>query len=627
MSSASVPGQLVQSLYLTLIHSLWQGLLLAAAVGLIMITTRSASARKRYNLLIMALFLFVAGCITTFIKAWLDLRATSVLSITPGDIITGQPQTLAAFHPGKGSFVSGLIAYLNAHAGNIVLFWFLAICIRSLQLALGLQGLRKLRRTAIVNEDAHWQQYVKDLSAKMGIRRFVSLAESGMAKVPLVIGHFKPLILIPVGLITALPPGELEAILIHELAHIRRRDYLVNLLQSLLEILFFFNPAIWWISSLIRAEREHCCDDIALAQTSSKKNYIQALVACEEYQLPVQAYAMALKGSKKHLVTRVKRIISNNNASLNLMEKSMLAICLVAAGLLMAAFTNKKQAGNTDTTKTEIQAPAATNTTGNEDQVALAEPAVPFDAVTTEIALPEPAVKPEPAEQAEPVAVAAETHDAVQEESQQENQDRKEAEARKRSAEADRRRSEALAIANTQREEALADIARRRDEAIAEARSKYEEGRGRLEEARHRQSEAIAQARYKQDEARRKMEDAQRKQDENIRRQQEAARHIHEEALRKHDEALRKHDEALRKQGQAVRQQESTTGVILSELVKDGIVGKNDKSLDFKLTNDEFVVNKVRQPEPVFRKYKERYLKATGKSGGNWSVKYKRSND
>jgi len=137
-----------------------------------------------------------------------------------------------------------------------------------------------------------------------------------------------------------MPPEEIEAILIHELAHIRRRDYLVNLLQNLLEIVFFFNPAVLWLSALIKAERENCCDDIAVAQTSSKVNYIRALVSCQEYQLQAPAYAMALRSSKGNLKDRVKRILSNNNQSLNLIEKSLLAVCLVTAGLLTAAFSN-----------------------------------------------------------------------------------------------------------------------------------------------------------------------------------------------------------------------------------------------------------------------------------------------
>src|ERR1700749_4616836 len=119
-----------------------------------------------------------------------------------------------------------------------------------------------------------WNERMQQLAALMGIRQTISLLESGIAKVPMVIGHLKPVILIPIGLLTALSAEEVEAILVHELAHIKRRDYLVNMLQSLMEIIFFFNPAVLWISQLIKTERENCCDDMVVEQSSNRISYI-----------------------------------------------------------------------------------------------------------------------------------------------------------------------------------------------------------------------------------------------------------------------------------------------------------------------------------------------------------------
>ena len=158
----------------------------------------------------------------------------------------------------------------------------------------------------------------------------------------MVIGHLKPVIIVPVGLLIALSAEEVEAILIHELAHIRRRDYLVNMLQSGMEIVFFFNPAVLWVSKLIKTERENCCDDLAVAQNNNKINYIRALVSCEEYQASVPAYAMGFPGEKNSLLSRVKRIVSNRNYSLNLFEKTILAVCLVLFGLGVSAFTARE---------------------------------------------------------------------------------------------------------------------------------------------------------------------------------------------------------------------------------------------------------------------------------------------
>jgi hypothetical protein len=135
---------------------------------------------------------------------------------------------------------------------------------------------------------------------------------------------------------------EVEAILIHELAHIKRRDYLVNMLQSLVEIVLFFNPAVLWVSGLIKTERENCCDDLALVQNNDKLSYIRALVSCEEYQASVAAYAMGLSGGRNTLLHRVKRMANNRNYSLNLFEKTVLAVCLVVLGVGVSAFTARE---------------------------------------------------------------------------------------------------------------------------------------------------------------------------------------------------------------------------------------------------------------------------------------------
>ncbi|EHQ29878.1 M56 family metallopeptidase [Mucilaginibacter paludis] len=341
-----LPDDVMKALCNTLLHSLWQGLLLAAIAALIIVCTRKQTAAKRYNLLLVTLGLFALGIGLTFA---IELKGASAGLNTPG---IDQTAIAANNHPAQPitnpvlaplTFTDYLTAYFNRNTQAVVLIWLIIVCVRSLQLVTGLHSLYYLRRKAIAPVDGVWQSRVQQLALQLGIRQVVGIAQSGLARVPMVIGHLKPLILIPAGMITALPPAEVEAILIHELAHILRKDYLANLLISLMEILFFFNPAVWWITSLIRAERENCCDDIAIAQTSSKVNYIRALVSCQEYQLSAPAYAMAFARKPNHLLNRATRLLSNSNQSLNLAEKSLLAFGLVAAGLLMAAFSNAGQ--------------------------------------------------------------------------------------------------------------------------------------------------------------------------------------------------------------------------------------------------------------------------------------------
>jgi beta-lactamase regulating signal transducer with metallopeptidase domain len=348
--STLVTDPFVAALCNTLVHSLWQGLVLAALTGVIIIFTRKASAASRYNLLIAALALFAIGVSLTFITQFKQANVATIntAQALPFDNTIHLNNTVELPNSSINTpvadvaFSDKLFNYLNHNHNTIVLIWFLIICAKSIQLAFGLWGVQRLKTKQVSAVSDFWNDRIQQLANSIAIKQSIGLLESGLAKVPMVIGNLKPVILIPIGLLTALTTAEVEAILVHELAHIKRRDYLVNLLQSLMEIVFFFNPAVLWISQLIKAERENCCDDLALAQSSNKVNYIRALVSCEEYQQSVPAYAMAFPGGKNSLFDRVKRITGNRNHSLNLFEKTVLAICLVVSGLCMSAYAEKE---------------------------------------------------------------------------------------------------------------------------------------------------------------------------------------------------------------------------------------------------------------------------------------------
>ena len=348
---AAVSDRLINALCNTLMHSLWQGIVLAAVAGLIVIGTRKLSSALRYNLLISVLLLFAAGTLGTLVIQ-LSARENMPGLVTPSNTTPVSRQTPSVSPVVTGMsfvhFTNGITGYLKDHHNTIALIWFLIICARSVQLGVGLYGTYRLKYQKVFNVTADWEQRLLRLAEVLGIDRHVMILESGLAKVPLVIGHLKPVILMPVGLLTALTPGEVEAIFMHELAHIRRRDFLVNLLQSLMEIVFFFNPAVLWVSQLIRTERENCCDDLALHQTNNKTNYIRALLSCEQYwsagtsgkrrAVAGPASAMAFPGGKQSLLHRVRRMADNRNHSLSLPEKTLLAVCLVVAGLCVSAF-------------------------------------------------------------------------------------------------------------------------------------------------------------------------------------------------------------------------------------------------------------------------------------------------
>jgi bla regulator protein BlaR1 len=336
----------------TLFHSLWQGLVLAVITALIIVLTRSKRPALRYNLLIFMMLAFFVTTIVTFMQVMSSIANPdkgALVNVHTLDHLASNSATSNVDLNLNPTMLDQMMSYLNRNNHTLVFIWLLIVLVRSLQLIVGLNGLKHLRSKAIFGSAPDWDAKVKDLAQRLGINQAIGLAESALIKVPMVIGHIKPLILLPIGLLTALPPKEIEAILIHELAHIYRRDYLVNILQSLMEILFFFNPAVLWLSALIKAERENCCDDIAVGLTSSKLNYINALVSCQEYKLGLPAYAMTFS-KKGQLKSRVIRLLHNHNQSLNRMEKSILAFCMVMASLSLLAFANGAKIQSTITT-------------------------------------------------------------------------------------------------------------------------------------------------------------------------------------------------------------------------------------------------------------------------------------
>jgi beta-lactamase regulating signal transducer with metallopeptidase domain/protein involved in polysaccharide export with SLBB domain len=176
------------------------------------------------------------------------------------------------------------------------------------------------------------QPMLETLTASLGIRRTIRLVESAGLNVPAVVGVFRPVILIPLGFLNDLAPDQVEAILIHELAHIRRHDYLVNLLQIVVESLLFYHPATWWISSRIRIEREHCCDDIA-ASRYTPRSYVSALLALEQRRTPMTNALVAATGGT--LLERVQRLMGRGSLKKRSPMRSALAALLAIACICM----------------------------------------------------------------------------------------------------------------------------------------------------------------------------------------------------------------------------------------------------------------------------------------------------
>jgi GWxTD domain-containing protein len=289
---------LAKALAWTLLHSLWEG----AAVALLLAAALCAlrSPRARYVAACAALLALLAAFTITLARLWPAGAAPAAQHMAP---LPGLPQIDMA--------ASDTASPHAFHAADflpwLAPFWMLGVLAFHLRALAGWIAARRLRRSGVCCAAADWTARLEGLAARIRISRPVTLFESSLADAPLVIGYLRPIILMPIGLLAGLPAAQVEAILAHELAHIRRQDYIVNLVQTFVEGLLFYHPAVWWISHVIRAERENCCDDVAVAVSGDARQYAAALAALEQNRFAAREIALAATGGS--LMNRIRRIL------------------------------------------------------------------------------------------------------------------------------------------------------------------------------------------------------------------------------------------------------------------------------------------------------------------------------
>ena len=328
--------QEIKAICWTLIHSLWIGMIIALLTGLVVTLTRKSAAGLRYSLLCGILVLFVFSVSITYVIEKSSVSHELPLLNGP-KIAQGKDGNIIVYHTDNhahASFATNAVSFLNQNMNIIFLVWALFFILKSLKMVSGLLYIQRIRNYKVHEVAEEFKHKIEVFSRQIGIRQTVRLVQSELVKVPVAVGWLKPLVLLPMGIILQLPAEQLDSILWHELAHIRRRDYLVNILQGLVETVFFFNPGLLWLSSLIRAEREACCDDIVLSRMNRKANYLEALLSFGYENNCRTALAMSI-GSGNQLRDRLKRMISQENKRLSMAEK----VVLFAGLVLLSAFT------------------------------------------------------------------------------------------------------------------------------------------------------------------------------------------------------------------------------------------------------------------------------------------------
>jgi beta-lactamase regulating signal transducer with metallopeptidase domain/protein involved in polysaccharide export with SLBB domain len=290
----------------TLLHSMWEGVVVAAVLAGALRAMRTASANARYLVACAGLALMFMGVVATFwivnVPAADDAPATSSATPAPHHSPIAIQQTLALpTAPAPTLSAASGPDFLASLAGA----WMIGVLAMGIWHAGGWLMLARLRRGQDLN---HLQPMLDRLTDRLHIRAEVKLRRTIRFDVPAVIGAFRPVILLPAALLNDLSPQQVEAILAHELAHIRRHDYLVNLIQSAIETLLFYHPATWWMSAQIRRERENCCDDIASQTCGNAMLYAQALTCLEERRAAKMHLAPAISGGGR-LPDRIRRVL------------------------------------------------------------------------------------------------------------------------------------------------------------------------------------------------------------------------------------------------------------------------------------------------------------------------------
>ena len=354
---------LVRAVGYTLLHSLWQGAVVAGVVAAALPLLRRHRAEVRYATAagaLASLLLLVGLTFGSYYTAGLApvtaLTDTTQLVAPAGTELVNKalPAEITAFPvvaaaaasakatapatPAAVSWLQASRASVEPYLPLLVAGWLLGLLLMSGRLLGGLVYANRLRRVGAQALGAEWQQRLAGLARRAGLRRAVALLESARVAGPLVLGHLRPAILLPLGAVAGLSPALLEALLAHELAHIVRRDYLLNLGLAVAEVLFFYHPAVWFMAACLRAERENCCDDQAAALCGGDRLRVaRALAALAELEaspaaMPRLALAAAGVGGRGSLLARVRRLALARPSAPTLGE-GLLAGVLAGLGL------------------------------------------------------------------------------------------------------------------------------------------------------------------------------------------------------------------------------------------------------------------------------------------------------
>lgn len=341
----------------TLLHSLWQGLLIAACLFATLKILHKASSRARYYLSSSLLGLFFVLFLNTLIAQWQKIQ-TSAVYVTELSQSQGNDRSYQVYATGENSsflnhYLIQASPQLEHYFPLLAVIYLIGLLFMISRFGINILQLRGLRKHGITATERSWDEWINKYRAQFSIIRPVQVFLSEKVNVPMVMGTLKPVILLPFTALSHLSQDQMEAILLHELAHIKRHDYLLNIFQNVVETFLFFNPFMWWISAIVRREREHCCDDMVIANTNQPLSYARALATLEHNRQQAYSMAVAATGRKNQLFNRIKRIMEMKKNSLNYSQLTIALLIVGALALTMLCFSPGFAQTNSKKSKTK----------------------------------------------------------------------------------------------------------------------------------------------------------------------------------------------------------------------------------------------------------------------------------
>lgn len=365
-------AEFIEAFGWTIIHSLWQGILIAGAIIVVFSLMHRNSAQVKYLIGYFGLILMLGWSILTFSNAYeyaseknalkQNLTATSGFAkmyiekkITQYTIETPQSNSAINLNTIK------LRSFFQRNFHIVVAFWMAGFLLLVFRMAGGLLYNYKLRTRGVIAVDQQWIKTISEYSKRLKIKQKIDTFFSPLVNSPLTLGVFKPVILFPVAAFTGLSIKDVEAIIAHELAHIARRDYFFNIIQSLIKLIYFYHPGVWIISSLIDAERENSCDNIAIRLTGDKNAYIRTLANAELSRNQKFNPAMAFASHRGSILNRIKHIQKQKAMKTNFIE-GLIAATIVITGFALVSFTSDNSAHSYVLSNNEMTLETSENT-------------------------------------------------------------------------------------------------------------------------------------------------------------------------------------------------------------------------------------------------------------------------